>query len=420
MSLGPIEILLAVVGLSILVIVHESGHYLAARAFGMKVLRYSIGFGPTLFKHKPKGSDTTFQIAAIPFLAYVQIAGMNPYEENEPDEEGLFNDASTFARIVTVAAGPFANYLTAALVALAIGLVGWPASTFQAIAPEDGRGQLEAVVGAVGEDSPASAAGIREGDEIVQVAGVDVDSFRALKEQTEAHGGEATEFVLLRDGERMSVSITPEMVEGHPRIGIAAAEPDPVQLGFGEAAEMAVVVPWKLTVFQLKAIGNMISSLDSSGVGGPVRIAEEFGKAAKVGPTAYFVMLMMMSVALGLFNLLPFPALDGGRLAFLAFEAITRKKPNERFEAMVHTVGILILLVVIALVTVRDIGGGDDESAAPATSSEESEEPSEEAAPTEEATPAEEATPTEEAATDEAPSAETPANEESDEAPATP
>ena len=151
-----------------------------------------------------------------------------------------------------------------------------------------------------------------------------------------------------------------------------------------------------------------------------MRIAEEFGKAAKVGPTAYFVMLMMMSVALGLFNLLPFPALDGGRLAFLAFEAITRKKPNERFEAMVHTVGILILLVVIALVTVRDIGGGDDESAAPATSSEESEEPSEEAAPTEEATPAEEATPTEEAATDEAPSAETPANEESDEAPATP
>jgi regulator of sigma E protease len=103
-SFGPLDILLIIVGISILVIVHESGHYLAARAFKMRVLRYSIGFGPTLFKYQPKGSPTVFQVAAIPFLAYVQIAGMNPHEDVDPKDPGLFGNKSVFARVVTIAA----------------------------------------------------------------------------------------------------------------------------------------------------------------------------------------------------------------------------------------------------------------------------------------------------------------------------
>ena len=107
--------LLAILGLALLMIVHEGGHYLAARKFGMRVTKFSIGFGPTLFKHRPKDSPTTFQIAVIPFLAYVQIAGMNPFEEHDPNDKGSYANASLLGRIATIAAGPIANYLFASL-----------------------------------------------------------------------------------------------------------------------------------------------------------------------------------------------------------------------------------------------------------------------------------------------------------------
>src|ERR1700682_4129306 len=107
--------LIAILGLAGLMVVHEGGHYLAARRFGMRVIKFSIGFGPTLYKHRPKGSPTVYQIAIIPFLAYVQIAGMNPYEENDPKDPGSYANASLWGRIVTIAAGPLANYLFASV-----------------------------------------------------------------------------------------------------------------------------------------------------------------------------------------------------------------------------------------------------------------------------------------------------------------
>src|SRR5215475_2738132 len=106
---------IAALGLAVLMIVHEGGHYLAARKFGMRVVKFSIGFGPTLWKHKPKDSPTVYQIAIIPFLAYVQIAGMNPYEENDPKDPGSYANAGLWARIVTIAAGPLTNYLFASV-----------------------------------------------------------------------------------------------------------------------------------------------------------------------------------------------------------------------------------------------------------------------------------------------------------------
>ena len=100
------EVLVTVIALSVLIIIHEGGHYLAARAFGMRVLRFSVGFGPTLFRYQPKGSPTVFQVAVIPFLAYVQIAGMNPNEDVDPSDPELFPNKSLGARVATIAAGP--------------------------------------------------------------------------------------------------------------------------------------------------------------------------------------------------------------------------------------------------------------------------------------------------------------------------
>src|SRR5689334_8961912 len=105
----PVELLLVILGISTLVIVHESGHYLAARAFGMRVLRYSIGLGPAIWRYQPKGSPTVFQVCAIPFLAYVQIDGMNPTDQVDPKDPTLYPNKSVVARIITIFAGPFAN-----------------------------------------------------------------------------------------------------------------------------------------------------------------------------------------------------------------------------------------------------------------------------------------------------------------------
>ena len=108
-----IYVLLGVLGLALLIVVHEAGHLVVARAFGMRVVRFSIGIGPVLWQHRPRGSETIYQVALIPFLAYVQIAGLNPYEEVDPDDRTSYANSELLARISTIFAGPLANYLFA-------------------------------------------------------------------------------------------------------------------------------------------------------------------------------------------------------------------------------------------------------------------------------------------------------------------
>ena len=348
--MGVTEILLGIVGLSILVIVHESGHYLAARALGMRVLRYSIGFGPTLFKYQPKGSPTIFQVAAIPFLAYVQIAGMNPHEDVDPEDPEIYPNKSVFARIVTIAAGPVANYLAASLFVFTMYMTGtWVEK--EPMSPM--------VVAGVQEGTPAAEAGIEPGDVIVEAHGQEIEDVAALIELTKDRAGEPTVYVVERNGERLPpMEITPKEQEGRGVIGvIAEMKRSFVQKPFVEAAEASVALPWIVTVRQLEGIAEMVKTRRTDNLGGPVKMTQMVGDAAESGLPEFFQMLTFLSVALGLFNLLPFPALDGGRLVFLSYEVVTRRRPNERFETMVHTVGILFLLAVLVLVTFRDILG---------------------------------------------------------------
>lgn len=347
MTVTPI--ILAVLGISVLVIVHEGGHYLAARAFGMRVLRYSIGFGPTLFKYKPKNSPTTFQVGAIPFLAYVQIAGMNPHEEVDPNDPELFPNKGIFARIVTIVAGPFANYLAASLMVFVLAVVGFP----------EGDVKEPFAVGYVDPGTPAADAGLRPGDRIVGAAGQEVRTLEDLQEATAPRAGEPTEYVIVRDGHELDpITMTPDEVEDRGIIGVRPeVETTYVPLGVTESARRAVVYPFELTMLQLRGIAHLAQAGTTEGLVGPVGMGKEVARQADRGAGEYVLILVVLSVALGLFNLLPFPALDGGRLAFLGFELITRRRPNEKFEAAVHTVGILFLLGVLVLVTFRDVTG---------------------------------------------------------------
>ncbi|MFW6197981.1 MAG: M50 family metallopeptidase [Myxococcota bacterium] len=347
--MGILPIILAVVGISILVIVHESGHYLAARAFGMRVLRYSIGFGPTLFKYKPKNSPTTFLIGAIPFLAYVQIAGMNPHEEVDADDPEIYPNKGLFARMVTIMAGPVANYLAASVMVFGLALNGFP----------DSRAKEPMTIGHVEEGTPAADAGLRKGDVIVEAAGEPVRDIEDLKEVTAPRPGQETVYIVKRDGHRLPpLTVTPENRDGTGFIGVGAEmERIYTPMSVGEAAGAAVMFPFELTMAQLEGLGHLFQERTTEGLTGPVGMGKIVAEQVSRGPAEYVLILVVLSVALGMFNLLPFPALDGGRLTFLGYELITRKKPNERFEATVHAVGLLFLLGVLVLVTFRDVAG---------------------------------------------------------------
>ena len=344
------KVLITVVALSVLIIIHEGGHYLAARAFGMRVLRFSIGFGPTLFQYQPKGSPTVFQVAIIPFLAYVQIAGMNPNEDVDPDDPELYPNKSLFARVTTIAAGPVANYLTASAIVFALGV----SNTLPPMQPAEPM-----QVGEVVPDSPAAQAGLQAGDVIVMADGKAIANVSELIDATAPRAGEATEYVIEREGKALPpVTITPLDREGRGQIGVRAKMDKLYEnLGVWDSAKLSIALPFQMTMAQLKGLAQMVERRSTEGIGGPVMMGKMVADAAQAGLPAFLWILMFISVALGMFNLLPFPALDGGRLIFLAYEAVTRRRANEQFEMAVHAFGIIFLLGVMILVTYRDIFG---------------------------------------------------------------
>lgn len=339
--------LLAILGLSSLVVIHELGHYLVARAFGMRVLAFSIGFGKAIFEYKPKDSPTTWRIGIIPFLAYVQIAGMNPVEENDPNDKGLYSNKSAFARALAIFAGPFANYAAA----VALGL--FFASYFGIPHEEPSRPMA---VEAVSADSPAARAGVKPGDIIRSANGTTVNTVEDLREITRARAEQPTAYVVERAGKRLEpLTITPEKRGEAVIIGVSSSMTRSfVRQDFGAAAKWAFTIPYALTVETLSQMKKLVQTKSTEGMMDPFTMTGELAKQASKGAPDYVWALIAISTALGLFNLLPFPALDGGRLVFLAYEMLTRRKPNEKFEAIVHAVGLVVLLGFMVLLTAKN------------------------------------------------------------------
>jgi len=336
--------LIAILGLAVLMVVHESGHYLAARRFGMRVTKFSIGFGPTLWKHRPKGSPTTFQVAIIPFLAYVQIAGMNPYEEIDPKDPESYANASLWARIITIAAGPLANYLFASVLMFFGFLLGGNPIV------DDTSMRVN-----IGPDGPAAQVGIQKGDRIVSVNGEEIKDWDQLKKAVGAHAGEKIDIEIERGSERMHVFPMP-LPDGDSKGKILVGPYSTVQqVTVGQAAVLSLTEPPKVVYNLVKGLARMVAGKEKPELSGPVGIVKETSAAAKIGAHAYLKLLGALSAYLGGFNLLPFPALDGGRLLFLLFEAVSRRRADSKVEAKVHAIGLLMFLTLIAVVTYNEI-----------------------------------------------------------------
>ena len=339
--------------ISMMVIIHESGHFLMARAFGMRVLRYSIGIGPVLFKYQPKNSATIFQVCAIPFLAYVQIDGMNPTDEIDPKDPALFANKSVFARIMTILAGPMANYVGASVLTFLLIMFGG--------VQREIPGPM--VVGTIIEGSPASNAGIDLGDEVIEANGVAIHSFNELVEATRNRADQPTVYRVRRGEQVLPVmTITPHADATQGGRAVIGIVPQPTftydDATAGTALRYALIIPLTLTIAQAEGIADRVQHRSTEGMSSVIGMARHMRQQAREGTYAFVSTLVIISVALGFFNLLPFPALDGGRLVFLFFELITRRRANERVEAVIHMVGIVVLLCFAAYITIyRDIPG---------------------------------------------------------------
>ncbi len=356
--------LVGALGLALLMIVHEGGHFLAARAYGMRVTKFSIGFGPTIFKivpdegyfwfttaagkirlrlwrHDPeKHGPTVFQVAAIPFLAYVQIAGMNPLEEVDPNDKGSYANASLMGRIVAIFAGPLANYLFASVLFLAVYSIAGKLVTVD----------RESTTISVLDGRPAAAAGIKDGDQIVNVAGVEVENWSKMAENISKHPGEKIPIVVKRDGARVTIDVTPGNEDGKGRIGVGLYRYRQ-QVSFQEAGKLAVQRPALVLKDLVLGLGDWLRRRTVEDLGGPKKMVEATAEAAKSGWSDFVEFMAALSAYLGAFNLIPFPALDGGRLIFLGYEAATRRRANPRIEAVIHGVGLIMLLGLMGYVT---------------------------------------------------------------------
>jgi regulator of sigma E protease len=330
-------VLVAILGLAVLMIVHEAGHLLAARAFGMRVVRFSIGFGPALWRYQSKGSETVYQVALIPFLAYVQIAGMNPFEEVDPDDKSSYANASLIGRVTAIFAGPLANYLFASVLFFAALVIGGKPVPTTSVIPLDG---------------PAKAAQMKRGDTIVNIDGVAVTDWDQMRELILARPNKPLDVQILRGQEHLTLKITPQLKEGGGKIGVQPIEKQ-VPIGMREALSASVRMPFSVVQELVLGLSRIITGKEKPDFKGPVGIVKETSKAAQLGTPEFLSFLAALSAYLGGFNLLPFPALDGGRLAFLAYEAVTRRKPNARVEANIHAFGLMLLIALITVVTFR-------------------------------------------------------------------
>lgn len=347
-----IYVLATIFVLGLLIFVHELGHFLVAKAVGIRVEKFSLGFPPKLIGFK-KG-DTEYCISAIPLGGYVKMAGENPDESENTGAPDEFMSKTPLQRGGVVIAGPLTNYVTAIVIVSALFLInGRP------VFDED-----KMVIGEVAEGSPAEAAGLAVDDVILSVDGTPITGIEKLAEIVMPKKAERVSIEYQRNSKIDTVGLVTKIdtvmnEEGEKvsigRIGIARKvwwEP----VGFLASIELGTERIWKMTVLLFNYMGKLISGQESpKSMAGPLFIAKISGDMAKEGAAALFSLIAFLSVNLAILNILPIPVLDGGHLLFLVAEVFRRKPLSMKQRALLQQIGLAFLMVLIVFVTYNDI-----------------------------------------------------------------
>jgi len=362
LAVGTIVPFLFVLG--VIIFVHEMGHFLVARWCGVAVDAFSIGFGPEILGWADR-HGTRWKLSAVPLGGYVKFSG----DENAasvPDREALarmseeqrrssFYLKPLWQRAAIVAAGPGANFLLAIVIF----------SVYFAVA---GKPMADAVVSSVEPESPAAAAGFESGDVIVAIDGRAVRSFSDVQRIVASAAGETLQITVERDGERIALTATPERREltdpfGTPysqgvlgvRREVGADGIPRESLGPLQALGAGAGETWYITKRTVEVVGGIITGTQSaSQLGGPIRVAEMSGEMASIGIAALLSFIALLSISIGLINLLPIPILDGGHLLFYAIEAVRGRPLSERSQDVGFRIGLTLVLMLMAFAMYND------------------------------------------------------------------
>ncbi len=332
--------LIAVLAFGLLVVIHEAGHFAVARLCGMRVERFSVGYGPVLWARRR--GETEWCLSAVPFGGYVRIAGMAPGEDIDPADRSAYANQPAWRRFLVILAGPAMNYLAA--VALAVGLI----ASFGFREPDP-----RPVAGEILPGSAAARAGLRSGDHVLSIAGKSVESWMALVAEVKAHPGQEIEIAVRRPGATDPIRLTarPDDLGGIGRLGVAPASVA-VRAGPGRAISLGVRLTNEKAEEILAGLGQVLARKQKAELRGPIGIAQEMAKSAQAGASPFLQVVWFISIVLAMFNLLPIPALDGGRLVFLVYEIVTRRRVNQQVENYVHLAGFLVLFGLLLAVTI--------------------------------------------------------------------
>ena len=345
-----VSILIFILILGIIVVSHEFGHYSLARRNGIRVNEFDIGFGPTLLKKRV--GETDFCVKLLPVGGACIFEGEDILEEGDLKDlpQDAFLNAPVGARIATVLAGPVANFVIGYIFALII--VAFCGTDLP-------------VITTVLEDSAAMEAGLQDGDSIVKINGESIHLYREISLQSMMNYGSPLEITYKRDGEKNTVTLTPKYNEEDKRYYIGI-------MGGGTIHECSAAEVFLYSFYEIeywvrvttKSIGSIFTGhFSKDDISGPVGVVQAvnttYTEASPYGPMVVVMSLLnlatLLTVNLGIFNLLPLPALDGGRLVFLILEAIRGKPVPPEKEGMVHLIGFMALIALMVLVLFNDI-----------------------------------------------------------------
>ncbi len=326
-----------------LVLAHEFGHFVAAKQAGIGVREFAIGFGPRLGGLTKSG--TVYSLRLLPLGGFTVMVGSEPDEPVTPD---AYKVKTVAQRSLAIAAGPLMNFiLTILLFALVFAVFGLPR----------GVNVDSTAIGQVLPGYPADKAGLEPGDVLLSIDGQELGNWSQFDKAVAGSLGKQVTIVFRRGGDTRSIVIAPTADPEVPSEGMIGVTPTLVyeRIGLGRAVIQGVAETWRVLVAWVTALVDFAARRAPIDLAGPVLTVRFIGSTAKSGLANLMYLAGFLSLNIGLFNLLPLPALDGGRLVFLAYEAVTRRKPDPHKESLVHFVGFAALIVLMLLITYRDI-----------------------------------------------------------------
>ena len=335
-----LTILAAIFVFGVLVTVHEFGHFITAKLTGMRVDEFAIGFGPKIYQRKE--GDTVYSLRAIPLGGYNKIAGMDPDDPVEPDS---FKSKSIPARMLVILAGALMNFIL-------------PVILFTGIFMAEGMDMPvdEPVLGTVVEEKAAYNAGLQAGDRILTINGTKMNTWNDVVSTLQANGEKKVQLTAQRGGAVYTYTMMPEYNKelGRPLIGISPKFEN-VQPGFLEAVQFGFGYTKYIITAMLDGLQKIVTGRAPAEVAGPIGVAQMAGQVAEKGILPLISFVAFLSINLGVINLLPLPALDGGHVVLLVLEGLRGKPLGKKAMTNIQTVGIALILALTVFSTFKDI-----------------------------------------------------------------